>query len=101
MGVLEAKGPALGLFDEATYKTQSCRFDEGDRIVLFTDGLHEVESSEGEEFGIEALQESLGKHTDLPADESFTAVLSDVRAFTGKSEFDDDVCLVSVERTTE
>jgi sigma-B regulation protein RsbU (phosphoserine phosphatase) len=105
IGVLGAKeqcgGPALGLFDEATYRTASSPFEEGDRIVLFTDGVHEVESKDGEEFGIDALQESLGKHADLPANELFTAVLSDVRDFTGKSEFDDDVCLVSVERVTD
>jgi sigma-B regulation protein RsbU (phosphoserine phosphatase) len=101
VGILDAKGPALGLFDEAFYKTVSCDFDEGDRIVLFTDGIHEVESSEGEEFGVEALRESMGKHAGLPADESFTAILSDVKEFTGKSEFDDDVCLVAVERATE
>ena len=94
-----SEGLKLGLSDDATYRTEICGFDEGDCIVLFTDGLHKVESSEGKKFGLERLQKSLGKHAGLPADEMFKAVLSDVRKFAGNIDFDDDICLLALERT--
>jgi sigma-B regulation protein RsbU (phosphoserine phosphatase) len=94
------KGPKLGRSDEATYRTEIYDFDEGDRIVLFSDGIYKVVSTEGEKFGLKRLMESLRKNADLPADDLFKAVISDVKAFTGKADFDDDVCLFAVERTS-
>ncbi len=94
-----SEGPKLGVSDEATYRTEICGFDEGDRILLFTDGIDKGESTEGEKFGFERLLKSLGKHAHLPADELFKAVISDVREFTGKTDFDDDVCFLAMERT--
>lgn len=91
-------GCALGLFDGAAFNTGSSRFDERDRIVLFTDGLYEVDSPQGEEFGMTSLLESFQKHEDLPAQELFAAVLADVSGFCQKLDFDDDVCIVAVEQ---
>ena len=48
-------GPALGIFDSASFPTSRVPFDNGDCIVLFTDGIFEVYSPEGKEFGKEAL----------------------------------------------
>ena len=42
-------GPALGLFAEAAYAMGECSLAEGDVILLFTDGLYEVTSPDGEE----------------------------------------------------
>ncbi|MEA3188365.1 MAG: phosphoserine phosphatase RsbU/P [Chthoniobacter sp.] len=102
VGLLEEKGnpigPALGLFDATTYRTAHCPFEKTDRVVFFTDGAFEVDSPEGEEFGRDALLTGFGKHAGLPAVELFAAVLEDVRSFSAKSEFDDDVCLVACEQ---
>jgi len=90
--------PALGLFDNLTYNT-SCRpFEMSERIILFTDGLYEVDSPSGKEFGRDALMSCFRQHADLPIEEFFAAVLSDVSAFSSRSDFDDDVCIVAVER---
>ena len=89
---------ALGLFDNLTYTT-SCRpFEKSDRIILFTDGLYEVDSPHGTEFGRNSLMSCFQNHADLPTEELFAAVLSDVSAFSSRSDFDDDVCIVAVER---
>ena len=91
-------GPALGIFDSASFPTSRIPFDNGDCIVLFTDGIFEVYSPEGKEFGKEALMSTFKRYANLPADQLFAAVLKEVLAFSSRSDFDDDVCLVAVER---
>ncbi|HEY5706011.1 MAG TPA: SpoIIE family protein phosphatase [Terrimicrobiaceae bacterium] len=92
-------GPALGLFDSAAFPTSRAPFESADCVVLFTDGIFEVYSPEGKEFGREALFSTFRRHVNLPTDQLFTAVLKEVLAFSSREHFDDDVCLVAVERT--
>jgi sigma-B regulation protein RsbU (phosphoserine phosphatase) len=93
------QGPGLGLFDEVTYSTSHCAFDQNDCILLFTDGLYEVESPAGEEFGLNSVVASLRSHSELPAEAMFNALLADACEFSSKQEFDDDVCIVAVEQS--
>jgi serine phosphatase RsbU (regulator of sigma subunit) len=94
----EQNGPALGIFDSASFPTSYAPFEEGDCIVLYTDGIFEVFSSDGREFGREALMSAFLKNAKLPANELFNAVLNEALSFSSRSDFDDDVCLVAVER---
>jgi phosphoserine phosphatase RsbU/P len=92
-------GPGLGLFDEINYASSHCELEHNDSVVLFTDGLYEVESPEGEQFGLQSVIASLHSHADLPAEKLFNALLADACAFSKKAEFDDDVCIVAVEHS--
>jgi sigma-B regulation protein RsbU (phosphoserine phosphatase) len=92
-------GPGLGLFDEVNYSTSNSAFGQNDCILLFTDGLYEVESPAGEEFGLNSVVASLRSHSGLPAESIFNALLADACDFSGKQEFDDDVCIVAVEQS--
>jgi serine phosphatase RsbU (regulator of sigma subunit) len=92
-------GPALGIFDEITYPTFTCPFAPKDCLVLFTDGLYEVDSPEGKEFGKSALISSLNRLATLPVEKLFPAVVSEVCRFSAREHFDDDVCMVAVERS--
>jgi phosphoserine phosphatase RsbU/P len=91
-------GPALGLFDELTYPTFTCPFESNDCLVLFTDGLYEVDSPEGEQFGKNALISSLDRLATLSVEKLFPAIVDEVCRFTARQYFDDDVCMVAVER---
>jgi phosphoserine phosphatase RsbU/P len=91
-------GPALGIFDEITYPTFTCPFEHRDCLVLFTDGLYEVDSPEGKEFGKSALISSLNRLATLPVEKLFPAIVHEVCRFSARENFDDDVCIVAVER---
>ena len=95
----EKTGPALGLLDSATYATFRSSFDDADCIALFTNGLYKVCSSQGDEFGRSALDSTFLRYKDLHCEKLCAAVLKDVSEFAGRSDFDDDVCMVMVERT--
>jgi serine phosphatase RsbU (regulator of sigma subunit)/FixJ family two-component response regulator len=92
-------GPALGLFGGATYNTYSYNFAAGDCIMLFTDGLFEVEDDNQEIYSQERLQGSISRQLDLTAEDLLNGLFTDIRQFSGEREFEDDVCLVAIEVT--
>ncbi len=89
-------GPALGVFSDAAYETASCRLAAGDLLLLFTDGLFEVKGTAGE-YGEERLLAAVQNCQNLPAGALFDEVLAEIRDFSARGEFEDDVCLLGVE----
>ena len=92
-------GPALGLFADSPYPTCRSSVDVGDVLLLFTDGLYEAIDPHDEEYGQERLIAALKQRLKLPVPELLNELLLDVQRFTGTAEFQDDVCLLSVEFT--
>jgi len=90
-------GPALGLFEKSAYPVCRCPVAVNDLIVLFTDGLYEVSGANQEEFGEQRLLSAVRNGVQLPAERLFDELLGNVRAFSAKPDFDDDVCLVAME----
>lgn len=90
-------GPALGLFAKPLYPTCRCPLAPHDLILLFTDGIYEVEDANHEEYGQERLLAAVRQHSSLPADQLFDKLLEDVQHVSGGKEFEDDVCLVAME----
>ncbi len=92
-------GPALGLFEKAAYPACHCPLAQHDRILMFTDGVYEVDNEHDEEYGQERLLAAVRKRIHLPTAELLDALLLDVQQFSKAAEFDDDVCLVAMEAT--
>jgi sigma-B regulation protein RsbU (phosphoserine phosphatase) len=90
-------GPALGLFEKTDYPTCRCPFAPNDRVFLFTDGIYEVTNASGEEYGQERLLQAVRKRIQRPAEELFGDLLVEAQNFSGRNDFEDDVCLVGVE----
>jgi phosphoserine phosphatase RsbU/P len=87
----------LGLFEKTDYPTCRCPFTPGDLVFLFTDGIYEVTNADGEEFGQERLLRAVRKGIRRPAEELFGDLLVEAQTFSGRSDFEDDVCLLGVE----
>jgi sigma-B regulation protein RsbU (phosphoserine phosphatase) len=89
--------PALGLFDDPPYQTTETTIAPGDLLMLFTDGLYEVQGPNEELYSQQRLlmdvQGLLGK----PAGMMFDQLLETIRTFATDREFEDDVCLVGME----
>jgi len=92
----ESRGPALGIFPEATYQSHTQKLEPEDFILLFTDGLFEVENTRSELFSEERLREAVEQHAELAPEPLVQAVLHDVEAFTEGGAFTDDLCVVGV-----
>ena len=90
-------GPALGLFDGAKYETLRCKLSQRDVVLLFTDGLFEVEGSDGQLYDYEQLSKAVANRTELPAEELCRSLIDEVQHFSATQEFNDDVCLVAMD----
>jgi len=62
-----------------------------------SDGIIEVEASNGSQFGIEALRESVRTNLDQPTESLLDAIVSDVYKFGDSTVLTDDACLVAAE----
>jgi phosphoserine phosphatase RsbU/P len=91
------KGPALGLFRNSVFPTSQQPMCKDDFLVLYTDGLIEEEAPNEEIFSPERLGETVACLAALPPKELLAKVLENVRTFSGRQEFSDDVCLLGVE----
>src|SRR2546428_344329 len=91
------RGRALGIFDNAAYEPSRCQLSEHDLVMLFTDGLFEVEGPGGEYYDQRQLQRAVEQRINLPAHDLCTEVLAEVRQFSASKDFSDDVCLLAME----
>jgi sigma-B regulation protein RsbU (phosphoserine phosphatase) len=90
-------GPALGLFDDAVYPMSQCELSPHDTLLLFTDGLYEVEGPGGDIYDYRRLLEAVSRHRELPAFQLCHQVIEEVQRFSAGRHFSDDACLVAME----
>jgi sigma-B regulation protein RsbU (phosphoserine phosphatase) len=93
--------PALGLFPEAFYQSSEMRLEPKDMLMLFTDGLYEVQRPDGELYSQTQLIAGVEKRINLPAAMLFDELLEEIRGFAAGNGFTDDVCLVGMETVGE
>ncbi|OYV04192.1 MAG: hypothetical protein CFE26_18230 [Verrucomicrobiales bacterium VVV1] len=91
------KGPGLGLLPGAMFPVGSLSLDQVKRLILFTDGIIEAQSPEGEAFDEGRLTKAVGNSSALPLDAMLDGVLESVLGFSGSGHFDDDVCMLGIE----
>jgi hypothetical protein len=89
-------GPVLGLLADAQFHQSSVRFEPGDTLVLYSDGIVEAADANDEQFGEERLQELVGECITQSPAEIRGRILAAVNRFTGNAELSDDRTLVVV-----
>lgn len=89
--------PALGLVPKSPYHTKTVKLNDIDRMVIYTDGLHEVENTDGEQLGVPAILKQLQNTADDDLDGSLDALIARARNHSADGSFDDDVCLFAME----
>lgn len=90
---LPGGGPPLGMFKGSTYPQGLTRVFPGDLLILYTDGLADIQDEKGEYFGTERIAEEIRENRQLPIEEIVKGVVQTAQEFSGTSEFEDDVTL--------
>ena len=91
---LDAEGLIIGVRKGETYEAKQIQVQEGDILLLYTDGITEAMNAAGEEFGVARLSRYLAaRHTEAPQ-VILAAIIKEVAAFTGTSAMADDVTMI-------
>ncbi len=91
-------GLIVGSFEDARFDDGRVRLDEGDVVVLYSDGLIEKANERDEIFGIDRLEKAIKDCHACPVEEIRDHVIDVWRAFVGSGRQDDDTTMIVVKR---
>ena len=96
--IVPTTGTWMGIVEDLAGKLKDSVIEigEGDSVLLFTDGITEAMSADGEMYGETRLAASLARHGALEAEQIVHAILADVNAF--QAEQSDDLTLLVLKR---
>ena len=91
---LKAKGTPLGWFKTLKLEEEEIQLNTGDRLLLYTDGIIECTNTDGVEFTEEKFREFIKTNSKLLPEKFSNELLKHLRDYSGKDDFDDDLCLI-------
>lgn len=92
---LKTRGCAIGLFPDAKYVSERCDIDESSTLYIFSDGIFEIEQSNGATWGLEHFVKVLmDYHATEPC--SLDALLQNVKEVNRCDTFQDDCSVLQI-----
>ena len=95
---LGSGGFPIGMFPNLEFQESSFRLGAGDRLFLYSDGIVECTSPDGELYGSERFEALLLGTRGAGGEELVEAVRRDLLSWRGSKDFDDDISLLLLER---
>ncbi len=89
-----ARGRALGLFSTAQYRATQISLADISGFVLYTDGLFEANSPEGEEWGCKRMFAAIERHRHRDIHSMIKHLILDAQQWSADQAFEDDVCVL-------
>ncbi len=103
--VIPVKSPGMvvgidsgSVFDRLTVDF-AVPLERNDCLVLYTDGVTETLNSEGDEFGVDRMMQSVRASANDSAQAIVKRIIEDVREFTGSVPQNDDMTLIAIRKT--
>jgi serine phosphatase RsbU (regulator of sigma subunit) len=94
---LRNTGIPLGIEGDTTWMAETVRLESGDMLVLYTDGVNEAQSSDGEFFDTERLLAAARHDRERTAQAVQDTILAAIDQFVGDAaQFDDQTVMVLV-----
>ncbi len=100
-GMIEELAPdagVLGLFDSASFESRAFHLDQGDILVVYSDGLTDAGAPRGEMFGDKRLLEIIGREGPSGSQAVEQSLLKAIQDFTEGTPQTDDITFVIVEK---
>jgi sigma-B regulation protein RsbU (phosphoserine phosphatase) len=88
----------LGVFDFFEFNDEFVKLEEGDLLMMYTDGVDEACNEKNEEFTDERLEQTLQGSCGMTCQETVDKMLASVRAFTGEAPQSDDITIMSLKK---
>jgi len=91
---IESTGPVAGMLRRSGWQSVTRQLEPGDALLLFSDGLLEAHSPDGEELGVDRIACAFTRAANRSPREIVDAVLADA----ADHAFDDDVTVMAIRR---
>jgi serine phosphatase RsbU (regulator of sigma subunit) len=93
---LKPKGMIIGFMPDIECPIEEMKLKDGDRIVMYTDGIIEAANPDGELFNEDNLVNLISKYEDQEPEVFIDTVVNQLREWIGgeKKTFDDDLTMV-------
>jgi sigma-B regulation protein RsbU (phosphoserine phosphatase) len=93
---LESEGLPLAIMEDASYDEVGTQIQEGDRLLLFSDGAEEVHNTAGEMLGIDGLLGILKKQGYPQADIQMDAIEEELLKYSNEIRLGDDLTFIEI-----
>ena len=95
---LSKTGMVLGVDPHAIYEQQTVQIEPMDFMVFYTDGVTEATNANGDDFGINRLQQVILRHCNAAPSEIVDSISKAVNAFIGPDTLKDDITIIVAKR---
>src|SRR5213593_4176073 len=100
---IKSPGMVVGIdsgsvFDRLTVDF-SVPLQRNDCLILYTDGVTEALNTEGDEFGVNRIMQSVRASANEGAQAIVKKIIEDVRDFTGSAPQNDDITVIAIRKT--
>lgn len=95
---LEVSGIPLGILDDSRYEAYETKLEDGDVLLLYSDGITECRGVTDDLFGEERLKSVLAGSSNSDAEDIRNAVFDAVDVFRQDEPYADDMALVVIKR---
>jgi len=90
--------PIVGVIPEAEFHEHQIQLEQGETLLLFTDGVTEAMNSQFEEFGEQRLSKTIQDANFNNCQELIDVIKSDLSDFVGQTEQSDDITMLAIKR---
>jgi sigma-B regulation protein RsbU (phosphoserine phosphatase) len=96
---LYGEGLFLGLVDNDTvkYDVYELQLENGDRVILYTDGITEQQNTGGEMYGIDRFYEVIMDNIHRESQDLMNFIINDLKEFSNGAPQNDDTTLLIVD----
>lgn len=89
---------AIGLDIPNNFNSHSIKMNQGDELILFTDGITDAENEKEEAFGKDRLVRSVLRNAERPLSTQINCIISDVRNFSLNMPQKDDITMLILKK---
>ena len=91
-------GVPIGIMEDVDYQQAKVKFDPGDIVFVYSDGITEMRNADRDEYGLNRVQRFLLENNHLNAKEIVENLVEDVEKFRGDVPPHDDMTILVLKR---
>jgi sigma-B regulation protein RsbU (phosphoserine phosphatase) len=97
MDFLDKGGTIIGLGGMTPFEQEEIYLHQRDKIILYSDGVTELENVNGAPFGIDRLRDLMLYHVDQPIETLLNTVYLSLMEYAGAERPKDDISMLGIE----